>query len=110
MIVLDHDPFTGITTTFDYDEAADQTLIGYHQDVTNILEANKRDLLNVEQHKRHAKDEWSHYARIPTIVQYEWLTKYGVNFNDPDHKKAWLKLLDSPDYKYCKTTSYRHDR
>ncbi len=96
--------------TFEYDHASDKTYIGYHQDVENILERNKQDQLDSDKHKRQADAEWAHYARVPVIVQMEWLQKYGVNFHNPDHKKAVFKLLNSPDYAYCKTTSYRHDR
>jgi len=107
---IDYDPFTGLTTTFEYDHASDQTYIGYHQDASAILEANRLDRLDEEAHRRGAKEEWARYARVPVIVQMEWLTKYGVNFANPDHKKGWMKLLNSPDYAYCKTTSYHHDR
>ncbi len=82
----------------------------YHQDVTNILEDNKLAQLDTDMHRRGSKEEWAHYARIPIIVQYEWLQKYGVNFADPDHWPAVMKLINSPDYKYLKRTSYFHDR
>lgn len=49
-------------------------------------------------------DEFRRVASIPVAVQYEWLTKHGVNFWDEDHWPAVMRLLRSPDYRYLATT------
>ena len=107
--VLDIDPISGIATTFRYDSELDKTIIGYHQNTTPIIEANKRAVIETDA-KAQMKNDLVHYARIPTIVQYEWLYKHGVDFNKTEHQKAWMRLLNSPDYKYLKTTTIYHDR
>ena len=46
-------------------------------------------------------DMW-HAATIPPIVEIEWLQKYGVRLNDPNHKPAIKRLLNSSEYAYLK--------
>ena len=36
--------------------------------------------------------------------------KYGVDFHNPAHFKKCMALLNDPEYKYLKRTSYKHDR
>lgn len=108
--VIDYDPLTGLTTTFDYIAAEDKTVLTYTQDCTRIIEDNKQAMLDEDMHKAGSKEEWAHYARIPIVVQYEWLQKFGVNFANPDHWPGVVKLINSPDYRYLKRTSYFHDR
>ena len=108
--VLDYDPLTGVTTTFDYYAAEDKTIVTYHQDVSRILDSNKEAQLDIDHQRKGAKEEWAHYARIPIVVQYEWLQKFGVNFADPDHWPKVVELINSRDYSYLKRTTYYHDR
>ena len=95
--------------TMRYDHASDETIIGYHQDTTRIIEENKRAAIESDPQAQMRKD-WLHYARIPCIVQLEWLHKFGVNFCKREHSRAWMKLLNSRDYSYLKRTPLRHDR
>lgn len=99
--IIDVDPITGLTMTFRYDHATDQTVIGYSQDCTRIIDDNKRAQIENDAAAQ-LKGEWMHAARVPTIVQMEWLTKYGVNFHRRDHESKWKALINSPDYKYLK--------
>lgn len=108
--ILDFNPLTGMTVTFQYDEANEQLIIGHKQDASPVIEDNKWALLDLEKHKREAKNDWAHYAKIPEIVQMEWKVKYGVDFLDPNHWPRVLKLLEDPEYKYLKRTTYKHDR
>ncbi len=107
--ILDYDPLTGLTQLFHYDHANDAVTIEYRQDVTPILEQNKAAYLDTDTHKRQAKEEWAHYAKIPDVVQMEWAVKYGVHFWDKNHEQAWWKLLNSPDYAYLRRTTYKHN-
>jgi hypothetical protein len=111
--ILDVNPLTGETVTFRYDHATDKIVLGHHQDLTAveaILDDNRMAQLDTDMHKRGAKKEWSLYARVPNIVQMEWLHKHGVDMGNKDHWSACMKLINSPDYKYLKRTSYYHDR
>jgi len=111
--ILDVDPLTGLTVTFRYDEASDKVILGHHQDmdaVKAVLEDNKLAALDTDMHRTGAKRDWALYARVPNIVQMEWLVKYGVDFGNRDHFKKCMELINSPDYKYLKRTTYHHDR
>lgn len=108
--ILDFDPLTGMTMTFRYDADTDTTVVGYQQDCAPILDDNKEAALDVDSHRKQAKNEWAHYARIPTVVQYKWLYEHGVNFADKNHWPKVMQLLNSPEYKYLKRTTYYHDR
>jgi hypothetical protein len=40
-------------------------------------------------------------------VVYEWKRLFGVDVYKKDHAQAVKKLLNSPDYRYLKTTNRR---
>jgi hypothetical protein len=107
---LDYNPLTGMRVSFNYDPVADSITLGHHQDAGAVIEDNKVALMDLDEHKRAAKNEWAHYAKIPEIVILEWKAKYGVDFHNPNHFKKCMALLNSSDYKYLKRTSYHHDR
>ncbi len=108
--VLDHDPISGITTTFRYDHATDRFKIGYRQDreqVEKIIESNKRQMIESDP-KAQMKNDMVWYCRVPTIVQYEWLKKFGLNFQKREHFKPCMDLIDHGDYGYLKTVPIKH--
>ena len=106
--ILDYDPFSGITTTFDYIESEDRTVIGREQDCSLILEANKVLQNEDEVWKRGVKQSWAHYCQVPNIIIEKWKKDHGVDFFNKDHEKAWLKLVNQPEYRYLKTTTKMH--
>jgi hypothetical protein len=106
--ILDVNPLTGEVVTFEYHNDTDGFTIGHHQDVTPILEENKRVALDTDKHKRQAKEEWAKYATIPNVVILEWKNKYGVDFFDKNHDKRVFELLEDPEYRYLKRTTYKH--
>jgi len=106
--ILDFDPITGITTTFDYDHATDTTILGSEQDVSLLLEVNKQ-LQNSDSYtKKGMQADWWHYASYPAIIIEKWLTEYGVNVFDKDHQKKVFELTNRPEYRYLKTTTKMH--
>lgn len=108
--IIDFDPLTGMRVTFEYNHDNDTFTIGHHQDAQPILEDNKWALLDLDTHKKQSKREWAHYAKIPEIVILEWKAKFGVDFMEPNHWKKVMSLINSPDYRYLKRTTYTHDR
>jgi hypothetical protein len=106
--VLDYDPFSGITTTFDYNHETNETTIGREQDCSLILEANKVLQNSDDLTKQGIKNSWWHYAQIPNIVIEKWITDHGVNLYNKDHQKAVFRLLNQPEYRYLKTTTKMH--
>jgi len=59
----------------------------------------------LQQEDHSIRDEFRLSARIPVTIYYEWKEKFGVDLYDKNHKEAVRKLLNSPDYRYLKTTS-----
>lgn len=108
--ILDVNPLTGEWITFNWDNAGDKFVIGHHQDTTPIIEQNKRNLLEIDVHRKQAKEEWAKYACVPNIVVMEWKQKYGVDFFNRDHWPKVMSLINSRDYADLKTTTYHHDR
>ena len=110
MDILDINPLTGEMLSFRYNHDNDTVTLGHHQDTEALLERNKEAMLDPDKHRRQAKEEWAHYATIPNIVVLEWRQKYGVDFFDKNHWSACMKLLNDPEYRYLKRTTYFHDR
>lgn len=106
--VLDYDPYTGITTNFDYIPETDTTIIEREQDVSVILDANKAIQNETWISQKGIKDGWWLYGQIPMIVIEKWINEYGVDVFNKDHQKAVFKLLNDPQYRYLKTTTKMH--
>ena len=102
--LIDYDPATGLRTYFISDDDT-QFHIHYEQDVSKILDENKRRQNDPTLRSDGYKIGWHHTANIPDIVILEWRTKYGVDIFNPDHAKAVKRLLMSPDYAHCRTTT-----
>jgi hypothetical protein len=97
---FDYDPLTGITETFV--ETDNGFAIKHSQDVTPFIELNKAKQSSGKDYWR-AGGDLRHEATIPMGVQYEWLTKYGVDVYNPDHTEGVVKLLNNPEWRYLKT-------
>ena len=80
----------------------------HEQDISALIDQNKRSANDDDKTKRGMKNDWWKYASIPAVVEIEWLQKFGVDLNDPQHKGRVFKLLNHPDYRYLKTTNKVH--
>ena len=104
--ILDNDPLTGIKTKFTYEEdssgqlSKDKFVISTEQDVTKIIESNKRSANAVDKHQKYG--EWSKVASIPLTVYYK-LQREGI-LNDQAAMKKWL---NDPDNRYFKVRGGR---
>jgi phage-related protein len=87
---LSKDAITGIKTDFVYEagETLNDDKITYHtqQDVTGIVEANKRARNEIDRHQKHG--EWSKVASIPMSIYYDLKAK-GIA-DDPKRLAKWL--------------------
>lgn len=106
--LLDYDPINGVSCFFEYNDADQKVVLTHEQDVSSVLDANKRDANDDDKTKRGWKNDWWKYATVPTIVEIEWRQKYGVELGNPDHSARVFKLLNHPDYRYLKSTSKIH--
>lgn len=105
--IIDHDPFTGVSTFMEYHADTDMTIVGRIQDVEPILERNKAMQNDVDYSRKGIAESWWHEARIPNIVIEKWRKDYGVDVLNKDHIKKVKNLLNSPEWKYLKTTAGR---
>jgi metal-dependent HD superfamily phosphatase/phosphodiesterase len=87
--LLDIDPTTGIRHVFNYDETTDEAVITAEQDVSDIIEANKRAYNDAPD--RHG--EWTRVAQIPMVI-YMDLKKKGI-LDDQAKLKEWLNSSDN---------------
>lgn len=92
--VLKHDPVTGITRFYHFDESRDEFIIETKQDTTNIVEANKFALNNTP--KRW--NDMDRIASIPVTIYFD-LKKKGI-VDDP---KAFKRWLSDPDNRFFRT-------
>lgn len=107
MRLLDYDPLTGIYEYGEYDHMTKKLNIKRVQDVEPTIEYTKLKSNDEDYSKKGIKKGMWHYATIPAIVIEQWL-KIGVNIYNRDHKKKIFQLLNSPEYRYLKTTTKFH--
>lgn len=103
--VVDYDPTSGITTTFEYDPVSDITIVGREQDVEAALERNKRLQNDPQYSKNGIKNSWWHECFIPSVIIEKWLNEEGIDVFNKDHIKKVRQKLNSPEYRYLKTTA-----
>ena len=107
--LLDHDPFTGITTYHHYDEATDETTI---QEVADLDPINKfRYELRKDESitKKGIKNGQWLYASIHPLEQQKWMRKYGFSPFEKGREKEVMKILNTdPEFALCKNTSGTH--
>jgi len=101
--LLDHDPLTGMKTWFSSDDENGGTWrIRYEQDCTDLLDANKA----AQAESMDRRSEFWHAARVPAVVQMEWLVKHGVRAWDKDHAEGVKRLLNDPEYRYLRVNHF----
>jgi hypothetical protein len=108
--LLDHDETTGVTEVFHYDHVTGDAFIETLQDVDGILDGNKA-LQNSDDYTKHGmKNDMLHFASIPIVVQMRWLAEYGSESwpMRPGNEKLLFRLLNSPEWRYLKTTNKVH--
>lgn len=105
--ILDADPLTGVTVTMNMGN--DGTFsVTHEQDVSAVLDYNKALANDTDATRKGMRKGLWHYAKIPAVVQMEWLHKHGVDIGNKDHSKAMFRLLNDPQYRYLKTTTKTH--
>jgi hypothetical protein len=102
----EYDPFTQVRTTYDTSGEGSEIVVSKVGDVTEVVEATKAIANSGATDIGIKKGLW-HYCSIPQAVQYEMLTKHGVNIHDRNH---WSKVFDlvNKEYPYLKTTTKTH--
>jgi hypothetical protein len=88
------------------DTAEDKIVLRHQQDVSSILDANKRAQADSIGQRF---GDFAHVARIPDVVVMEWKEKYGINVMapSPEDKIRIVALLNDPDYAYLRVRGGR---
>jgi hypothetical protein len=97
--IIDHNEEWGITKIFHRHHDGDWTYQTI-QDVEPIIEANKaaqndKPFIHPVLGRR--------VASIPLVLILEIEKKHGINFYNKDHKRAFLDLLNSNEYRHFRT-------
>ena len=106
--LLDFDPLSGVSLIFQYDDHERTMTLTHEQDVSQYVREAAILRQDTDRTKFGIKKDMVHYARVPIGIQYEWLTKYGVNMHNKDHKAKVFELLNG-EYKAFKTTDIVHN-
>ena len=93
----------GKNQIFRYHNPTGEFAIEHIEDIQPLIDSNKK----LQQEDHHRADEFRLSARIPMTVVYEWKRTYGVDLFNKNHKEGVRKLLNSPEYRYLKTTNRR---
>lgn len=93
--LFEHDPLTGITRWFHFDEADDSFYIQTTQETEDIVDQNKRE---ANEAKSGWNGDWHKVASIPLTV-FMQLQKEGI-VHDQVALKRWL---NDPDNAYFRT-------
>lgn len=101
----EYNPYTGATEEWKWDAESGSFAIRETFDVTSILEANKV-LSNSTIDKRFGGGMMHHVAEIPNAFIVKFKTDHNLDIfsSDPNEQKRLRKLLESPEYRFLKTT------
>lgn len=95
--LLDHDPLTGVTEWFEYDDSNDTFTIQNEQDVSGLVEWNGFQA----NHFNRADDKWgdgfdhrTKVASIPLNIYFDLKKRFGSMRENP---RAWKRWLNDPD-------------
>lgn len=108
--VLDHNPLTGETCLFhdNQDGTFDIQHIQARSVIDALLDGNKEMANDTALTRRGIKQDWWKYATIPNVLIMKWKQELGVDIFNKDHRKKMFQLINSPEYKFLKTTSATH--
>lgn len=93
----------GLLQTIEWDDSANTfSIVTRCEDVQPTLDMNAIKRSHGRDYYARDPGMWR-VASIPIGVQLEWMTKFGVVFDKPEHLPAVKRLLNSNEYRYLKT-------
>ena len=101
---FDSDPAAGTWETFEFDEDTGNVTIRKYADVQPVLDYNK--ILPPGQ-RRQGQGHVAGGQSIPDTIALKWLSEYGVNAWRADHWPAVRRLLEDPEWKHLRPTTFR---
>jgi hypothetical protein len=106
-LVLDHNPLSGETVYFEFDNHSDEIKITHEQEVSKHLDLAHAIASDTSITDRGIKDDMWRYAHVPNTVILEMKSKHGVDFFDKNDSPRVFALLET-EYKRFKTTTKTH--
>jgi hypothetical protein len=103
--LVDHVPEQGLKVYHGYDEDTDSVLVKHEFAAAATHQVLDRNKAVASDGWNRREDMW-HAAHIPIQVQFEWITKHGVDCWNPDHKDGVKRLLNSSEYAHCRTRHF----
>jgi hypothetical protein len=99
LLISRHEGFSEWLHTDD----GDQYRIVRTEDVGEVLDANRRQAL-ANPSGMGAEREWQHVARIPVMVQFEWIKRYGADPLAKGNEDLLKRLLNDPEWRWIRTS------
>lgn len=106
--ILDYDPLSGLTCSFEYDHATNRVIISHEADVERNLRHSAALRQDEDYTRRGIRNDMWHYARLEPAVQLRMLQEDGVDIHNKDHRKKMFELLNTK-YAAFKTTYKTHN-
>lgn len=106
-LILDHNPLTGESVYFSFNDHDNQVVITHEQDVTQHLRAASEMAADTQLTKDGISHDMWHYAHVPNNIIVEMKQKHGVDFFDRNDAPKVFKLLNT-EYARFKTTAGHH--
>jgi hypothetical protein len=91
----------GMRTT--YHEEGDKIHVRYSEDVESLLAYTHAKRAAEGEFEK--MGEFKHVMRIPETVLLDIRTRYGWDYQDPDHWPLVMKILRGPEYAAFRTTN-----
>lgn len=86
-----------------YHNDGETVAIETRQDVSKLLDLNRRLRNEFQGYKDEGEHHHHLYARIPPVVITQWRNE-GIDIFDPDHADMVKKKLNDPEWRYLRTT------
>ena len=101
----EYNPFKEAYETYYWDEASQKMTIKNTFNIGDILENNKRQQ-NASLDSRYGKQMMHHVAEIPNVFIAKFLKEHNLDVfsQDPQDQRKLRRLLESPEYRFLKTT------
>jgi hypothetical protein len=106
-LILDHNPLSGESVFFEFDNHTDEVRITHEQEVSKFMDIAHEIAVDDNQTAEGIKNDMWRYAKVPNNVLMEMMTKHGVNVFDRNDDAKFFDLLNT-EYKRFKTTSKTH--
>ena len=94
-------------TYFDMDESNGNIHVTTEQDLTGFLERMKKKRIDSNENWRKGiREDWLHYASLPSVVIMELRNK-GIDVFNPEDEKKMRREINT-NYTYLKTVDHKN--